>query len=233
MGTARVPPTLPRGRTRPAHLTVHPPRLSEAPYPTAADAADWAALRRGEHAALERLYRAHAPALLAYGRRFADEAAVEDGLHELFVRLWDRRAALNPDVQPRPYLLIALRNDLLRAVKRARRTDTTDDLPLSDAAPSAEAELVSAEEGRQRSSSLRDALATLSPRERELVTLRFEQSLDYDAIVEVTGISYQSARNTLARAIGKLRQRVELAIFLAALGTAGALATHLLGSPAV
>lgn len=196
---------------------------------------DWAALRRGERAALERLYRAHAEALLQYGRRFADEAAVEDGVHELFVRLWDRRAGLNPDVRPRPYLLISLRNDLLRHVKRTRLTEDADGRDLPDAAPSTEAALVAAEEGDERRRALRAAVATLSPREREVVTLRFEQSLDYEEIVEVTGISYQSARNTLARAVAKLRQRVGFALVclplaVAWLGTSAGFLPLVLGS---
>ena len=194
------------------------------------DAADWAALRRGEREALGRLYRTHAPALLVYGRRFADETAVEDGVHGLFVRLWERRASLTADVRPRPYLLIALRNDLLREVRRARRTEPPDGHPLADASPSAEDDLAAAEAAAERANGLRAALATLSPRERELVTLRFEQALDYEAIVEVTGISYQSARNTLARAIGKLRRRVASPGVLAALGTGAASLALLTGS---
>ena len=191
---------------------------------------DWHALIAGEHAALERLYRAHAPALLRYGRRYAEAPAVEDALHELFVRLWTRHAALNPEARPRPYLLIALRNDLLRHTKRSATVQ-----PLGDqhrgTTPSIEQHLVAREEQTARSRALRTAIDGLSPRERELVQLRFEQALDYDDIVALTGITYQSARNTLARAIGKLRQRVDLAAVLLALGTGARALTYLLASP--
>ena len=202
----------------------------------ATDTADWRALTRGDRGALERLYRAHAPALLRYGSRLADAAAVEDAVHELFVRLWSRHASLNPEVQPRPYLLISLRNDLLRVVKRAARHTELDPAREDSGEDSAEAQIVLAEAQTAQSASLQRALATLSPRERELVELRFGQSLEYEAIVEVTGISYQSARNTLARAIGKLRGRLTLAALAlafalssaSALGTNAAAVAHLL-----
>ena len=189
---------------------------------------DWRALTRGERPALERLYRAHAPALLQYGSRFAGADAVEDAVHDLFVRLWQRHATLTPDVQPRPYLLIALRNDLLRAGKRAARLTDFDAASADAGEASAEEALVLAEAKTERAQSLNAALATLSPRERELVELRFGQSLDYEAIVEVTGISYQSARNTLARAIGKLRTRVALPTIALLLGTNLPSVAHLL-----
>ena len=201
------------------------------PAALATDTADWRALARDDRGALERLYRAHAPALLRYGGRLADDAAVEDAVHELFVRLWARRATLNPDVRPRPYLLIALRNDLLRDVRRAARVTVLDPAREDGGEASAEEGIVSAEAQTAQSAKLRRALATLSPRERELVELRFGQALDYGDIVEATGISYQSARNTLARAIGKLRGRLAaaaLALATALMGTNAATAAHLL-----
>ena len=195
--------------------------------PTPPDA-DWQALRRGERAALERLYRAHAGDLLRYGRAYAGDEAVADALQDLFVRLWERRGVLTESVAVRPYLLIALRNDLLRRNKRAARFVGEREAALPDeGAKSVEDGLVDAERAGEQSRDLAAALATLSERERELVDLRFRQNLDYEAIVEVTGISYQSARNTLARAIKKLRGRLATTLFCLALGTSVALSTPL------
>ncbi len=167
---------------------------------------DWQDLIAGKRQALERLYRTHIDALLSYGQQFADEGSVEDQIHDLFVQLWDKHALLTPDVKPRPYLLISLRNALLRQHKRSTRQSTLDQLsaPTSPTS-SVEQQLVAAETSTARSHSLAAAVDELSAREREVINLRFVQNLDYDAIVEISGMNYQVARNTLSRAIKKLR----------------------------
>ena len=49
----------------------------------------------GRKAALEKLYRSHAPILLRYGSKFsADWQLVEDCLQDLFIDLWQRREQL-------------------------------------------------------------------------------------------------------------------------------------------
>lgn len=178
----------------------------------------WQSLIAGQHAALEALYRAHGPALLRYGKQFAEASTVQDAVHDLFVRLWEKHETLNPAANPRPYLLIALRNDLLRTNKKATKTGELTEAP-EDVTPSIESELVDAEQKIAKNATLAAAVGQLSARERELIELRFTQNLDYEDIVEVTGISYQSARNTLARAIGKLRKSLGLTFLLSMMGT--------------
>lgn len=186
---------------------------------------DWQALCAGDAAALRRVYEAHAVSLLRYGRRFGEAAAVEDALHDLFVRLWERHARLDPHAKPLPYLLVSLRNALLRDGERASRHTDLRDAPADEGAASAEDLLVGAEADAARTDSLRQAIARLAPREREIVQLRFGEGVDYDGITEVMGISYGSARNTLARALGKLRSHLAVAVALAVVTNAA------LGSP--
>jgi len=188
---------------------------------------EWQALISGKHSALEALYRQHGEALLRYGRQFAEMEDVKDAVHDLFVRLWEKHETLNSAANPRPYLLIALRNDLLRANKKASKTSAFSEAP-EDEAPSIESALVNAELNVAKSATLASAIGRLSERERELIELRFTQDLDYEDIVEVTGISYQSARNTLARAIGKLRRSLGIVFLLSSMGTKLLFDTYLL-----
>jgi len=188
---------------------------------------NWQSLIEGQHSALKALYQEHGAALLRYGKQFAVQEVVQDAVHDLFVRLWEKHATLNPAANPRPYLLISLRNDLLRANKRAAKTGELSEAP-EDEAPSIESELIDAENETLKSTTLAHAVGQLSERERELIELRFTQNLDYEDIVEVTGISYQSARNTLARAIGKLRKSIGMTFLLSCLGTKLIFDTYLL-----
>lgn len=165
---------------------------------------------------------------MIYGKRFSEESIVDDAIHDLFVRLWEKREQLNVAANPRPYLLISLRNDLLRANKAAGRiTEFEHDESVST--PSFEADLSEQEQRAEQETDLSKALMKLSAREKELVNLRFKQDLSYEEIVAVTGISYQSARNTLARAIAKLRGSLTTIFFLI-LSTKGLLYTYILES---
>ncbi len=56
--------------------------------------------------------------------------------------------------------------------------------------------------------SLRSALAQLSPRQRDIIGLRFASELTNRAIAEVTGLSESNVAVILFRALGKLRQRM-------------------------
>jgi len=186
--------------------------------------ADWRGLQAGDYRAFERVYKAHAAPLIRYGRQFAELPAVEDAVQSLFIRLWDSHSTLNLNAKPRPYLLISLRNDLLRHRKFALRMAPLENVTLGSR-ESVESEIVESELAAEQGNQLAGALAGLSERERELVDLRFSQGMEYADIVEITGISYQSARNTLARAIGKLRERLST-FFWAAMGTSWLFATY-------
>ena len=191
----------------------------------------WLALVEGRREALEQLYQQHAGPLLRYGQSLtADAGLVADALHSLFVRLWERHARLPPDAHPRAYLLVSLRNELRKTNQLDQRLQdiTSTEEHLAD---DATIDLLSlAEDEQQRKSQLAAAIATLSAREQEMINLRFLQELDYDNITTITGISYQSARNVLTRALGKLRAQLTTKILLA-LGTAATFCTLLAELP--
>ncbi len=192
--------------------------------------ADWQALTTGDARALQRVYEAHAVPLLRYGRQFASPASVEDAVHDLFVRLWERHATLDPAANVRPYLFVAVRNALLRATTRDARTtdlDETRDSPGDDS-PNTEDLIVIAEAHLDQTTVLARAITQLAPREREIIRLRFEEGLEYEEITEIMGLSYGAARNTTARAIAKLR--TYLAMLLLGMVTSTALTYPLLVS---
>src|SRR5690554_5808381 len=55
-------------------------------------------LRRGDHRAFEQLYKQHSRPLLAMlDKRLADPQEADDILQELFVKVWERRAQVDPE----------------------------------------------------------------------------------------------------------------------------------------
>ena len=49
------------------------------------------------------------------------------------------------------------------------------------------------------------ALDELSPRQREIIYLRFYQNLSYEEIADIMDLNYQTSRNLLYKAIRSLR----------------------------
>ena len=144
------------------------------------------------------------------------------------MRLWERRERLPEEANPLAYLLTSLRRDLVRERKREART-SGEIAEQRSADDSPESRLTDAETAAERSERVATAIDQLSARERELVHLRFRENLAYEEIVEVTGLSYQSARNTLARALKKLRARLAATVFSLAVSTSALLDTLPLG----
>lgn len=92
---------------------------------------------------------------------------------------------------------------------RARRVYVSDDA-LADVATSGDAdELVGAEEADRVSQALDRALGALSPEDRVLVRLRFEQDVSIAALARAQATDYQFIYRRLSRVLTGLRAAVE------------------------
>lgn len=173
----------------------------------------WEALRRGDKSALEAIYRQEVADLFRYGRRIIDDGAlVEDVIQDLFIGLWRRRDGLGSTDSIRRYLFVALRRDLIRRHLRLRRiTGELDDTQLEEeTVTSIDMAIIEEEDQEIRSTRLQEAMEQLSKRQREVLYLKYFQSMDYRTIAEVLGINYQSVRNVASAGLKALRELLGL-----------------------
>jgi len=177
----------------------------------------WSALKAAEEDALAHIYTTHIADLLQYGNRFSqDELLVEDCIQELFVQLWNRRSGLGDTSSIRAYLFVALRRSIIRAVKKNRKYTSNyspDDYDFQ-AELDIEEMIIAKEISEEQTAQLAAAFEALSKRQQEVLYLRFYQNIEYEDICEIMDIGYQSVRNLVSAAIGKLRTYLELIIFL-------------------
>jgi RNA polymerase sigma-70 factor (ECF subfamily) len=157
---------------------------------------------------LETLYLAHAGALR--GRLLAltrDPAVAEDLASEAFLRLALELGAGRAPDDARAWLYRVGSN---LVVSRARRTIVATrampGLVERDVAASPEDEVIA----HERDDLLRDAVATLAGRDRQIVILA-AQGYRTEEIAGIIGCSGQATRTRLCRARGRLRSRLELA----------------------
>ena len=156
-------------------------------------------------AAFELLFRECATDVHAYAiSLLGDRSAAEDATALAFERLYRSRSRLDRRRgTPRAWLFSIARNaalDELRRRQRHSRYELTDELP-GDRGPGDPLEQL------ERRATVRDALASLPLREREVVLLKFHGQLSNSELARALGISESNAGTRLHRALTRLRER--------------------------
>jgi len=178
-----------------------------------ADTDLWEAFRQGDEQAYATIYEQHAAALYEYGLRLTqEEFLVRDALHDLFVKLWTKRATLTRIDNIRYYLLTGLRNALLDTKRRDQRYQHVS---LNEDAPfrlsfSPEAEAAHHDEQQAQSARLLAAIEQLSPRQKQVIYLRYYQELEYAQIAELLAINVKGVYKLTARALDALKVIMDL-----------------------
>jgi RNA polymerase sigma-70 factor, ECF subfamily len=152
----------------------------------------------------EALYRRAFPKVYAYvASLLRDRGAAEDVTAQAFERAYRRRRSFRASRgTPEAWLFGIARNAALDELRRRRRRARLEIEP-EDLASTALDDQV---EHAVRRESLRAALATLEPRERDLVALKFAGGLSNAEIARVLRISESNAGTRLHRTMEKLRK---------------------------
>jgi len=164
-----------------------------------------ARVRASDAAAFEQLVYAHWGRALLYAShllRNRDEAP--DVVQEAFVRLWQRRDELRPEASVVVWIFRTIRNlgiseHRRRKAERRWRQLTGGVLGSGGSTPLREVER---EELR---SAIDAAVASLSPRRREVFTLFHLENLSYREISDIMGVRPQTVANYLQAALADLR----------------------------
>lgn len=160
-----------------------------------------------EGEAFDALYRECASDVHRYAHSLlGDRAGAEDVTALAFERLYRSRSRLDASRgTPRALLFTIARNAALDELRRRGRRREGEHPPEGHADPGSEAGLAAVEQRAE----LRRALAELSPREREVVLLKFHGGLTNVELARVLGVSESNAGTRMHRALGRLRALLE------------------------
>ncbi len=176
----------------------------------AAPRARTSAEQESDAAAFEALYRTSRDDVYAYVMGLLrDRAAAEDVTALAFERAYRKRGGWDSARGSRRAWLFGIaRNAALDELRRRKRSAELAVEPADVEARPAEAEV----EATLRRATLRQALATLDARERELVALKFFAGLGNAEIAAVIGVSPTNAGTRIHRTIEKLRRACDEAV---------------------
>ena len=180
----------------------------------------WSSLRNGDPAALSWLYKRYFKVLYNYGKKInAEDEALEDAIHDLFVDLWRFRENLSGTTSVRFYLYRSLRRRIVRNDNGKHLLVNEGDISetLLRSVPSFENEIIEKEGTDIRVTHLKKLLNDLSPRQYEAMILRFYDEMSFEEIGGILNVNEQSARNLVQRGLTQLKQYSKLIFTLVAL----------------
>lgn len=166
------------------------------------------ALKGGDRAAFEALYRRYRDRLYAFlVRHIGDSATAQDLFQETFLRVLRARARYQPRAPFATWLFTIARNLYLDSVKRAGIPRTSSELEAAlHAAPDPRPDPLQALEEREADALLRRAVASLAEEDRAILVLSRFEGFRYRQIAEILGISEDAVKVRAHRALQALRQ---------------------------
>lgn len=171
----------------------------------------WRLFQQGQAEAVEVLFRRHYQGLFRYGLKISrDESLTQDCIQEMFGVFWDKRETLAQVSHVKAYLLKVLRQQIFHSLQQAARQSAREgeSLPDFEVVLSSETLLVQKQLTSETLERLNAALQKLTPRQREVIYLRFFDDLSCEAISEIVSLRYQSVVNLIHESIKKLRQHM-------------------------
>lgn len=169
----------------------------------------WVLFRGGKQAAFEKIIKAHYQLLFNYGTRFCkDEELVKDSIQDLFVSLWENRTGINNTLSVKNYLLKSIRRKVLREVEKARPLvhlkEDCFEAAFNIVLP-VEHNVIIQEKLTELSFKVRAVLDRLSPRQQEIIYLRFYMEATQEEIADIMDLNPQSVYNLLHESLKRFK----------------------------
>ena len=170
----------------------------------------WEKIRNGDQESLFALYNNNYFPLVRFGLKLSGEdELVKDCVTQLFLQLWDKKEALPPVQNVRAYLFTTLKRLMLNewsnrskmdnAVQKMKTTMSLEELSYEEM-------IIHVQQNEETKRKLHQALQQLTPRQMELIRLKFFEELSYEEIAAQTSQSIKTAYNTVYDAIKLLRK---------------------------
>jgi RNA polymerase sigma-70 factor (ECF subfamily) len=168
----------------------------------------WANFKKGDKIALGKLYDKYIDVLFIFGiQNSQDRSFVMDCIHDLFLDLYKYRENILITDNAKNYLFKSLKRKINKRYSRKSSPKSEEFISSQNKnhIDSCEKGMIINERRLEKTAALKNALSTLTANQRECLFLRFNQEKTYEEISFIMGVSIQSARTSIYRAIKSLR----------------------------
>ena len=163
----------------------------------------------GDDQAFAQLYNLYVQILFNYGIKITqDQELLKDCIHDVFVKVYNKRNDHNGINNLGSYLVISLKNRLLDEFRRQTFTSDTEVEVLGrrHAADDIERDYLKQERQEMQTAQVAHLMKNLTRRQRQAITLYYIEERKYDEICGIMQMNYHSVRNLMHRGMLKLRE---------------------------
>ena len=166
----------------------------------------WEQVCLGNEQAYAQVYTFYYKRFFNYGKKFTEDILLlEDAVQEALFTIWDKRALINTLDYPASYFYNAFRYQLLYKIRESQKKNS-ENIEVLDLEFSAEQILIKKENDQVLDDKLKEALNTLTSKQKEAIFLRFYEGLSYDEVATILNITTKATYKIMARALEKLKE---------------------------
>ena len=170
------------------------------------------ALKKGSDKAFQELYDFYQiPALRFCNSILKDIEESENVIQEVFVKIWNRRATINPELNFTSYLFTIIKNRVFDHLKEVKKNEFLRESYWENVLAYQDEDIDIKEE---RIVKIKDAVEGLSEKRKIIIKLNYEEGKSYEEIANHLNISKNTVKNQLVKAKQVIRRQLELASML-------------------
>lgn len=169
-------------------------------------------LKRGDDQAFEELYHSYKePAVRFCNSILKDTEESENIIQEVFVKIWNRRSTINPELNFTSYLFTIIKNRVFDYLKEIKKNDFLREKFWEKVL---EYQAVDNEVKEERFAKVKEAVENLSEKRKIIIKLNYEEGKSYEEIANQLNISKNTVKNQLVKAKQVIRKQLEIAAML-------------------
>lgn len=141
-----------------------------------------------------------------------EENDIIDAIQDVFYNLCRSEKNIGDISDIKFYLLKSLRNRLVDIIKKEKLTVSLTNSPtlqttMCETGSHVEDLLINHEDEQEIQRKIKEMLAILSPRQREIIYLHFIEGYDHAEVAEMMGLRYDNVRKMIYKSFKKLREK--------------------------
>ena len=169
-------------------------------------------IKNGDEAAFNRLYCLFKePAIRFCNSIIKDIEESENLIQEVFIKIWEKRQGINPELNFNSYLFTIIRNRVYDYLKEVKKNDFVKERYWHNIVEYQQSEPDLKEE---RINKIKMAIDELTEKRRKIIQLNYEEGKSYEEIANMMNISKNTVKNQLVKAKQIIRAQMNIASML-------------------
>jgi RNA polymerase sigma factor (sigma-70 family) len=176
----------------------------------------WESFMKGDEKAFSDIYFAFIDALTNYGKKFtSDTDLINDSLQEIFLDIFQKGKTKHVLIEnPKAYLFVSLKNSIIKKLQRNKKIESQEMigdelLNRFETGYDGLEQIIALEVSEEVRNRLANLIGKLSPKQKEIIYLKFDEGFCYNEISGIMNITVESARKQLYRALSSLRSTMK------------------------